>query len=92
MLVSCSTRVTWLSPSLGRDDAQLFAQSRTLRIRQLNSLNFSTVWPTSPLLTCYCAQRQIHFHEVSRAARPNGQLRHCWPFAANLLCPIPERL
>jgi hypothetical protein len=33
----------------GSNDAQLFAQSRTLRIRQLNSLDFSNEIPTSPL-------------------------------------------
>jgi len=35
----------------GRDNAQLFAQSRTLRIRQANSLDFSTAGSTSPLRT-----------------------------------------
>src|SRR5450756_2200881 len=34
-----------------RDNAQLFAQSRTLRIRQANSLDFSTAGSTSPLRT-----------------------------------------
>jgi hypothetical protein len=34
-----------------RNDAQLFAQSRTLRIRQRNSLDFSNVVTTSPLRT-----------------------------------------
>lgn len=48
--VSCLNRVTWLSPlPLEEDDAQLFARFCTLRIRQLNSLDFSTVRPTSPL-------------------------------------------
>ncbi len=35
----------------GRDNAQLFAQSRTLRIRQANSFDFSTAGSTSPLRT-----------------------------------------
>jgi hypothetical protein len=33
------------------NDAQLFAQSRTLRIRQSNGLTFSNVRSTSPLRT-----------------------------------------
>ena len=35
------------------NDAQLFAQSRTLRIRQVDGLNLSTVIATSPL-RCQC--------------------------------------
>src|SRR5215813_181581 len=45
-----STRVTGYRRSRkGWDNAQLFAQSRTLRIRQYNSLDFSTEVSTSPL-------------------------------------------
>jgi hypothetical protein len=33
------------------NDAQLFVQSRTLRIRQVDGLNLSTVVATSPLRT-----------------------------------------
>jgi transposase len=36
-------------PQEGRDNAQLFAQPRTLRIRHADSLNFSTAKSISPL-------------------------------------------
>src|SRR4029434_42106 len=36
-------------PPGGRDDAQLFAQTRTLRIRHADSLNFSSANSISPL-------------------------------------------
>ena len=36
-------------PKEGRDNAQLFAQPRTLRIRHADSLNFSTAKSISPL-------------------------------------------
>src|SRR6201993_2178690 len=36
-------------PQNGRDNAQLFAQPRTLRIRHAHSLNFSTAKSISPL-------------------------------------------
>ena len=54
------------------NDTQLFTQSRTLRIRQSNGLDLSTVVSTSPpravsILTL------ADFHEVSRAAGPKGQ-------------------
>jgi hypothetical protein len=39
-------------PQDGRDNAQLFTQPRTLRTRQENSLNFSTVGSISPRLSC----------------------------------------
>src|ERR1700730_18501463 len=39
-------------PKDGRDNAQLFTQPRTLRIRQKTSVNFSTVRSISPLLAC----------------------------------------
>ena len=51
------------------DDAQLFAQSRTLRIRQRNSFEFSNVTSTSPLRTVAILP-PIDFHELARAAGP----------------------
>ena len=39
------------SPQAERNDAQLFAPSHALRIRQSNSLDFSNVATTSPLGT-----------------------------------------
>jgi hypothetical protein len=69
------TRVAGYRRSSGRNnDAQLFAQSRTLRITHLNGLNVSSLDSTSPpqavaILTL------IDFHEVSRAAGPKSHLR-----------------
>src|SRR6266436_1405900 len=37
----------------GRDDAQLFAQPRTLRIRHADSFNFSTAKSISPLRSLF---------------------------------------
>src|ERR1700730_13924079 len=56
------------------NDAQLFAQSRTLRIRQENSLEFSNVGPTSPP-QAVAILSQSDFHELSRAVGPKGQER-----------------
>ena len=53
--------------------AQLFAQSRTLQIRQVDGLNLSTVIATSPLRTIAVVTR-TDFHEISRAAGPKGQV------------------
>src|ERR1035441_5054381 len=36
------------APAGGDGDAQLFAQTRMFRIKQTNSLDFSTALPTSP--------------------------------------------
>ena len=55
----------------GEDDAQLFAQSSTLRIRQSDGLDFSIVASTSPLPTFpNSAATLTHFHEISRAVGP----------------------
>src|SRR6266567_1005654 len=59
-----------LSPlSQGRNDAQLFAQSRTLRIRQTVGLDLSIARSTSPLQPVAILLLS-YFHEVSRAAGP----------------------
>src|SRR5437667_9249563 len=59
-----------LSPlSQGRNDAQLFAQSRTLRIRQTVGLDLSIARSTSPLQPVAILPMS-HFHKVSRAAGP----------------------
>src|SRR6266404_2221029 len=55
------------------NDAQLFAQSRMLRIRQLNGLYLSIVVSTSPL-RAVASIPQSDFHGVSRAGGPKGQL------------------
>ena len=69
------TRVTGYRRSPGEDnDAQLFAQSRTLRIRQENSLEFSNVGPTSPLQAAAILPPS-DFHEFSRAVGPKRQGR-----------------
>jgi hypothetical protein len=57
----------------GRHDAHLFAPSCTLRIRQIDGLDFSIADSTSPLRTVAILPLR-HFHEVSRAAGPNGQI------------------
>jgi hypothetical protein len=53
----------------GDNDAQLFAQSRTLQIRQRNSFAFSNVASTSPLQTVAILPLS-DFHQISRAAGP----------------------
>src|SRR5262250_1704383 len=60
-----------LSPlSQGKDnDAQLFVQTRTLRIRQRHGFNFSSEFSTSPLRAVAILPLS-DFHEVSRAGRP----------------------
>ena len=59
-------------PQGGDKDAQLFAQSRTLQIRQSDGLDFSTVRSTLPLQSV-AILTLTDFHEVSRAAGPKGQ-------------------
>src|SRR5947207_993949 len=56
-------------PQWEDDDAQLFAQSSTLRIRQLDGLNLSTLLATSPLRAVDILTL-ANFHEISRAASP----------------------
>src|SRR6516162_6654468 len=60
-----------LSPLLpGKNsDAQLFAQTRTLRIRQQHGFDFSIEFSTSPL-QAVAMLTLSDFHEVSRAGRP----------------------
>jgi hypothetical protein len=50
-----------------RNDAQLFAQSRTLRIRQTDGLDLSIADSTSPLQPVAILLLS-YFHKVSRAA------------------------
>jgi len=52
----------------------VFAQSRTLRIRQLHGLDFSTADSTSPHRAVAILPLS-DFHELSRAAGPKGQLK-----------------
>jgi hypothetical protein len=56
--------------SPGRDNAHLFAQPRTLRIRLIDSLDFSIVGNdlAAPNLVVLCLTLS-NFHELSRAAR-----------------------
>jgi hypothetical protein len=73
-----STRVAGYRRSRkGRNDAQLFAQSRTLRIRQTVGLDLSIARSTSPLQPVAMLPLR-DFHKVSRAAGPemtNRKLR-----------------
>src|SRR5438876_9943679 len=62
-----------LLPS-GRNDAQLFAQSRTLRIRQTDGLDLSIARSTSPLQPVAILLLS-YFHKVSRAAGPTTTSR-----------------
>ena len=65
-----STRVAGYRRSpKGRNDAQLFAQSRTLRIRQTVGLDLSIARSTSPLQPLAILLLS-YFHKVSRAAGP----------------------
>src|SRR5215470_15734131 len=51
-------------PWMGRNDAQLFAQPRTLRIRHVDSLTFSSANSISPLrCLSYSAFARANFHE-----------------------------
>ena len=50
-------------------------QSRTLRIKQLHGLDFSTADSTSPHRAVVIVPLS-DFHEVSRAAGPKGQARN----------------
>ena len=62
-------------PKEGRDNAQLFAQPRTLWIRQIDSLNFSTETSISPLRAFpILHSTRSNFHEFSRAAGPTRQI------------------
>src|SRR5256885_14465298 len=60
-------------PSGEDNDAQLFAQTRTLRIRQLNGFDLSIVESTSPL-RAVASIPLTDFHGVSRARGPKRQL------------------
>src|SRR3989442_1364856 len=65
-----STRVAGYRRShSGRDDAQLFAQTRTLRIRQADGLDLSIADSTS-LLPPVAMLPLSDFHKVSRAEGP----------------------
>jgi site-specific recombinase XerD len=87
---------------MGSNDAQLFAQTRTLRIRQRHSFDFSSEFSTSRLQAVAILTRS-DFHEVSRAEGPQGQrrnyaqnttrsyLRTVEEFARRFNCP-PDRL
>ena len=66
---SRSTAVVIAAPPGENNDAQLFTQSRTFRIRQSNGLDFSNVRSTSPLRTVPILPLS-GFHEVSRAEGP----------------------
>src|SRR6266851_5354285 len=62
-------------PPEGDDNAQLFGSTRTLRIRQLNSLNLSIENSISPLRASpILHSTRINFHELSRAVGPSRQL------------------
>jgi hypothetical protein len=62
----------------GKDNAHLFALSRTLRIRQIFGFSFSTDYSISPLPTIQNYDLTLSdFHEFSRAEGPNRQI---WRF------------
>jgi hypothetical protein len=64
------------APAGGGGDAQLFAQTRMFRIKQTNSLDFSTALPTSPRRYPHSATPHF-FHEIPRAAGPPQQTTKC---------------
>src|SRR6266567_8550818 len=58
-----------------RDNAQLFAQPRTLPIRHIDSFNFSTETSISPLRASpILHSTRSNFHELSRAAGPTRHI------------------
>jgi hypothetical protein len=57
----------------GRQRRPIIRSTGTLRIRQVDGLNLSTVIATSPLRTVAIAPR-TDFHKVSRAAGPKRQV------------------
>jgi len=61
-----------IAPTGGETTLHLFALSRTLRIRQLDGLSFSTVESISPLraIVDYCSAL-TDFHTLSRAIGPS---------------------
>src|SRR5262249_45346901 len=63
----------------GRQRRPIIPSTRTLRIRQLYGLDFSTVGSISPLQATPIVTR-THFHELSRAAGPTR------PLCSNLIC------
>jgi hypothetical protein len=56
----------------GRQRRPIIRSTGTLRIRQVDGLNLSTVIATSPLRTVGIVPR-TDFHEVSRAAGPYSE-------------------
>jgi hypothetical protein len=85
-----STRVAGYrcSPK-GRNDAQLFAQSRTLRIRQTAGLDLSIARSTSPLQPVAMLPLS-DFHKVSRAAGPKMTTRRKFFLKLTLMGEIPH--
>src|SRR2546423_628990 len=73
-------------PSGEDNDAQLFAQTRTLRIRQLNGFDLSIVESTSPL-RAVASIPLTDFHGVSRARGPKRQLTRLLGTAKYLIIP-----
>src|SRR6266478_3080190 len=65
----CTTKCTQVGGSRCLHEINLFAQSRTLRIRQLNGLDLSIVVSTSPL-RAVASIPLSDFHGVSRAGGP----------------------
>jgi hypothetical protein len=57
----------------GRQRRPIIRSTGTLRIRQVDGLNLSTVIVTSPLRTVAIVTR-TDFHKISRAAGPKGQV------------------
>lgn len=60
-------------PQRGDNDAHLFAQTRTLRIRHIYGLKLSSDGSTSPHLATVILPR-LDFHGVSRAVCPQGHI------------------
>src|SRR2546423_10619428 len=80
-------------PSGEDNDAQLFAQTRTLRIRQLNGFDLSIVESTSPL-RAVASIPLTDFHGVSRARGPKRQLskQPAFQFGQIVATPLWPRL
>jgi hypothetical protein len=66
--VTLSRVAGYRRPPGENNDAQLFAQTRTLRIRQRHGFDLSSEFSTSPLRAAKILA--LNFHEVSRAGWP----------------------
>jgi hypothetical protein len=73
----------------GRQRRPIIRSTGTLRIRQVDGLNLSTVIATSPLRTVGIVPR-TDFHEVSRAPGPKGQVGNAGAISGWIFSPSSQ--